>query len=514
MKIAYFLDSPHFIGGSNKVLLTQAYIMRNRGHKVIVIIPEDINGHASEYDKICQIYELDTITSNFTVTTCMEGIDIMSVFSHYDSILRLVKSEKVDLIHSTQINIVAEMVSRKLQIPHLMNIYQTDIEMFNIKWLNVYPQYHSADSELFSKRWKDGLHIKSRCIRVSYESKKSYMVHKSDDTILNILSIGILAERKKQLEIIKFILICKNNGIQIRLRLLGNHDTPYGKDCERFVKQNNLENEVIFQGFVLDIENYFMQTDLMILASEVESFPGVIVESMAYKVPILSTAVAGIPELLEDEYNAFLSTSFYAQDLYEAFRRFLIYKDSGKIQDIIECAYQTYIQNHTYDMVGKKLEDYYYWILKDYDSRELLIGIRDIKEIFKNFIIKNHLKQENPHTKKNLWFLYHLWNKLNLKQPRKLAIWGAGYWGKLALDWIKGLDYENVFIGFIDTYKEGMYLGYPIQKAEKQIIISCDVILLAIGNMNGCLQIMKTLDDCGKRRNEDYFLMLNGPNRI
>ncbi len=71
-----------------------------------------------------------------------------------------------------------------------------------------------------------------------------------------------------------------------------------------------------------------------------------------------------------------------------------------------------------------------------------------------------------------------------------------------------------MFIGFIDTYKEGMYLGYPIQKAEKQIIISCDVILLAIGNMNGCLQIMKTLDDCGKRRNEDYFLMLNGPNRI
>ena len=43
-KIFFFLDFSNMVGGSNKVLLTQAYIMRQRGYQVRMVIPvqEDV----------------------------------------------------------------------------------------------------------------------------------------------------------------------------------------------------------------------------------------------------------------------------------------------------------------------------------------------------------------------------------------------------------------------------------------------------------------------------------------
>jgi glycosyltransferase involved in cell wall biosynthesis len=514
-KIIYFLDFPFCIGGSNKVLLTQAYIMSQRGYKVVVVIPNDENGmHTPEYDKICQSYGLCTKTTKYSISASMEGIDIVDVWEHYEEIFQLLRKEKADLIHSTQINITVELASRELKIPHIMNIYQTDLETFNIKWMNVYPSYHSADSQLFSNRWGQGLGIPSRCIRVAYENNCKKIFNKIEHKTLKILSIGILTERKNQLEIIKFILLCKKNHIQVSLTILGNSNTPYGKLCKDFVRINDLEDYVFFPGFISNIEEYFAQADLMILASKVESYPGVIVESMANKVPVLSTPVAGVPELLEDEYNGFLTKGFYSDDIYKSFMYYLIYKNNGEIENIINQAYKTYLQYHSYKAVGDELEEYYNWILGNYLNKSNHISIENLERIFKIFAKEKTLDCMSFYTKKNIWFLYHLSKEINQKENKKIGIWGAGNFGEIALEWIEILGYINCFIGFIDTYKEGEYLDYPIVRPDKRIIETCDIILLAIGDENNCIKIMRYLEGFGKKRNKDYFMVVNAPIRI
>ena len=515
MKIAYFLDFPNNIGGSNKVLLTQAYIMKERGHQTVVVIPDDKEtGHASVYDELCIKYGLNVITAEFCVSTCMEGINVLSVFEHYDEVLNILKKEKMDLIHSTQMNITVEMAARELHIPHLMNIYQTDVEAFHITWMDVYPHFHSTDSELLSKRWRDGLHIPSKCIRVAYRNKICDEVNREKRVPLKLLSIGGLTERKNQLEIIKLVSICKNNGIPVNLTLLGNEHTTYGKECMRFVEQKGLIKEVTFRGFVSNVEEYFKKSDVFILASKVESFPGVIVESMANRVPILSTPVAGVPELLQDEYNAFLTEGFSGEDLYEAFRRYLLFRDNDNIQNIIDCAYKTYLDNHTYEVVGGQLERYYNWIITNYKGGNSQLLIDNVEKFIGGFISRIGLEKADLHTKNNLWLLYHLDKIVRFEQPQRIAIWGAGLWGKTALSWLEILNCVDRIIGFIDTYKDGTYLGHTVFKATKELIESCDMILVAIGNMNLCLEVMKNLDSFGKVRNKDYFMMLNAPMRI
>ena len=509
------MDFPFSIGGSNKVLLTQAYIMSKKGYKTVVVIPNDENGmHALEYDKICQNYGLRTKTAKYSISVSMEGIDIVDIWEHYEEIFQLLREEKADFVHSTQLNITVELVSRALKIPHIMNIYQTDLETFNIKWMNVYPFYHSADSQLFSNRWGQGLGIPSKCIRVAYDNNCTSNLNKIEHTPLKILSIGILAERKNQLEILKFILLCKEKHIQISLTILGNSNTSYGKLCKDFIRENELEDYVFFPGFVSNIEEYFAQADLMILASKVESYPGVIVESMANKVPVLSTPVAGVSELLQDEYNGFLSDGFCSENIYKSFMRYLIYKNNGEIENIINQAYKTYLQNHSYKVVGDELEKYYNWIFKNYLKKSECISIDSVKRNFEIFIKEKNIDHMSPYTKKNTWFLYHLSKEISHKKIKKIGIWGAGNFGKIALEWIEILGVLNGFVGFLDTYKEGEYLGYPIIRPDKRVIGTFDMILLAIADENNCIKIMKYLEESGKRRNKDYFMVMNAPIRI
>ena len=155
-KIFFFLDFSNMVGGSNKVLLTQAYIMRQRGYQVRMVIPvqEDVKP-IEECDEICRKYGLEIIEACYTVATCLENIDILKALGDYKEIVRLLEIDRPDLIHSEQLNIAVEFAARELRIPHLMNIYPVDEEEFNLNWMKIFPQYHSADSCLFSRRWSD-----------------------------------------------------------------------------------------------------------------------------------------------------------------------------------------------------------------------------------------------------------------------------------------------------------------------------------------------------------------------
>lgn len=521
MKILYFLDFPFHIGGSNKVLLKQAFIMKQRGFEVKVIIPNDENGqHDLEYDNICSLYQLESETQCYHIYTCIEAIDILAAFRECEFVIPLIMAYKPNLIHSTQLNIGVELAARELQIPHLMNIYQVDCQSFKLDWMAIYPEYHSADSIVMSDRWQKGLKIPSRCIRVAYEpeeDKNTYYdrgnCNRRDREWINIVSIGVVYEPKNQLEIIKFIQMCRKNEQNVKLWILGDCCGKYAEKCKKYVSDNDLTNYVYFRGFVSNITEYLQNADLFVLASTVESYPGVIVESMANKVPIISTAVAGVPELLKDEVNGFLTAGYEAVDIYNAFLRYLKYCKFGKIFQIIENAYSTYLENHTYKAIGDMLEDYYQWIVEDYhNGTHDFLTIKQVKGIFNKFVLEKKIEQANQTMMGSIWFLYHIYP--SLEKSKKVVIWGAGFGGSIALNWLTLLGLKTKVLGFIDIKKKGNYLEYPIWANREAIIKESNIILVAVFDTKAILEIVECLEKYGKQKNMDYFLICNNPVRI
>lgn len=512
-KLVYFLDFADGVGGSSKVLLTQAYIMRQRGHRVKMVLPvQEHKVPIKECIEICKKYELECVYARYIPYTCMENIDILRSIEDCENIVRLLESDKPDLVHSAQLNIAVELAARNLEIPHLMNIYPVDCETFNLNWMKVYPQYHSADSCLFSERWGKGFGIPSRCIRVAYEGgerKKKHIRTESDETI-TILSIGVFCEHKNQLEIIKFILQCKQNLQAVQLIFLGEYNNNYGRKCREFVEKHELKEYIKFEGLVLNIEDYFSQADLLVLASIVESYPGVIVESMANEVPVISTPVAGVPELLVDGKNGLLTEGYDAENIYKAFLRYLALGEKDQVKRIVKNAKSTYFENHTFATVGDQLEDYYQWIVHDYENKN--ISYLTVDEVLQEFCkVLSDTKQEEISSEMRgmIWFLYHVFLKIGQKDNQKIAIWGAGFWGSIVLEWIHVWGKGTKFIGFIDTQKHGIYLDYPI--LQKEAVEECGTIFVAMEDTKAIRDVVSYLEIQGKVRNQDFFLSCNSP---
>ncbi|MDP3989541.1 MAG: glycosyltransferase [bacterium] len=78
---------------------------------------------------------------------------------------------------------------------------------------------------------------------------------------------------------------------------------------EQCVVEHAVQDRVIFTGLRRDTFKFYMIADMFLMTSIREGFPNVLLESMAFGVPFISTRVPGATEAIQDGYNGFLADS-------------------------------------------------------------------------------------------------------------------------------------------------------------------------------------------------------------
>jgi glycosyltransferase involved in cell wall biosynthesis len=91
---------------------------------------------------------------------------------------------------------------------------------------------------------------------------------------------------------------------EIRLVLFG--DGPERGAIERLRSELGLDAHVVFAGRRPDAACFLPGFDLVLLGSTVEGFPNALMEAMAAGVPVVATAVGGVPELVEHGVHGLL----------------------------------------------------------------------------------------------------------------------------------------------------------------------------------------------------------------
>ena len=82
------------------------------------------------------------------------------------------------------------------------------------------------------------------------------------------------------------------------------------KALKELVRELKLERHVFFTGYIPEASAFIPQFEAMLLTSENEGIPQVIYESFYYNVPVVSTNVGGISEVIEDKINGLLNEPY------------------------------------------------------------------------------------------------------------------------------------------------------------------------------------------------------------
>ncbi|MFH1537886.1 MAG: glycosyltransferase [bacterium] len=124
---------------------------------------------------------------------------------------------------------------------------------------------------------------------------------------VSILYAGRLIAPKGVNHTIDALVEVKKRHKNTRLVIVG--EGPAKGDLKAQVKRLNLEHDVKFTGYIPygpDLIEEYRRADCFVLASFSEGFPKVLLEAMSQGIPIVTTAVGGIPFLIKHEENGLL----------------------------------------------------------------------------------------------------------------------------------------------------------------------------------------------------------------
>ena len=144
-----------------------------------------------------------------------------------------------------------------------------------------------------------------------------------------ILSVGRLVPKKGFSDIILACASLRARGIAFRCLIVG--AGPLRGTLEALVSQHNLEGQIIFTGAMAHdrLITLFQEANVFALASRItedgdrDGIPNVLTEAMASSVPVVTTAVSGIPELVEHERTGLLVAPEDPEALADAIGRVL-----------------------------------------------------------------------------------------------------------------------------------------------------------------------------------------------
>jgi colanic acid/amylovoran biosynthesis glycosyltransferase len=121
-----------------------------------------------------------------------------------------------------------------------------------------------------------------------------------------ILCVGRLVQRKGQSLLVEACAVLLGRGVPVALTLVG--DGPTRAELEAQAHRLGVADRVRFAGAVGHdaILPMLRSADIFCLPSFSEGVPVVLMEAMAHSVPVLTTQIMGIPELVENERTGLL----------------------------------------------------------------------------------------------------------------------------------------------------------------------------------------------------------------
>jgi len=121
-----------------------------------------------------------------------------------------------------------------------------------------------------------------------------------------LLCIGNFEARKQQILLTQAFAEISSRHPHVVLVLVGELPSFYSAILRQYIQERRLGSTIRLIAATRETFPWYALADAFVLLSDVESMPRALMEAMAFGLPVLATAVYGIPELIEDGRTGFL----------------------------------------------------------------------------------------------------------------------------------------------------------------------------------------------------------------
>lgn len=226
---------------------------------------------------------------------------------------KIIKDFNPDIIHSH--TIYPHLIVRLAKILHFHNIKHVCSEHTTIDsskgfvWYLFKVTNKYSDLVTFVSRYSANSYIENDLIdknklKILYNGVDCNYYHRESINIVcdnfKFAYIGRLSKEKNLLNLLQAIDIIKNK-VDFKLYIVG--DGEQKQELLNYLKFNDLLDKIEFLGSKSDIKPVLEEIDLLLISSDTEGLPMIILEAMSMQCNIVSTECGGIPEIFENLPN-------------------------------------------------------------------------------------------------------------------------------------------------------------------------------------------------------------------
>ena len=194
---------------------------------------------------------------------------------------------------------------------------------------------------------------KTVVIPVGIEKQKiSFLKNTFDKNNVNIIHAGSFTREKNHQELIDIFKLLIKRGEEFNLHLIGDGDLR--DDIKNRIIRENLEDKIFLHGGVNNPLSFIEAADILVLPSTIEGLPGVLLEAMFCKTPVVAYDVGGVGEIIFPETGVLIEKGDK-----EAFAEAILKVSASKDDIKIQKAYDQVIKKYLNSELAKEFLKYY-----------------------------------------------------------------------------------------------------------------------------------------------------------
>lgn len=175
-----------------------------------------------------------------------------------------------------------------------------------------------------------------------------------EDSIICICG-GRFSREKAHIYLVRAAALALEKNSSLRFVLFG--DGPELERVRKAIVRKGLENHILCPGFERNLAGCLKGADVLVNPSLNEGMPNIVLEAMALRLPVIATAVGGVPELITDRESGFLVPPADEAALARAILRFI--SGAEDIDRIAGSAFKIIVERFSFETQMRKLAGLY-----------------------------------------------------------------------------------------------------------------------------------------------------------